>query len=335
MADGFGETTDINISFYTNAAYTLKNKYTFSGSARRDASNLFGATPNNRWQPLWSAGFAWNISNESFYNLKKIPLLKLRLTYGTSGNADPSRSAYTILSYNSISYYTQLPIARLAQFANSTLSWEKVNMLNAGVDFSLFKNRLEGSAEYYYKKGVNLFGPTPVDYTSIPTDVFVKNVASISGHGYDFSLNSKNIVGSFSWSSQLNLNFNKDKVLKYYQLNKQGSYFTNGNFYSAIAGKPVYALYDYKWAGLDPATGDPQGYYEGKVSKNYSGLTGPNTLITDMQYMGPTLPTAIASIGNTHELEKYFPYRQGYRQIRILVPAVICKLYRPVSKQDN
>ena len=58
-------------------------------------------------------------------------------------------------------------------------------------------------------------------------------------------------------------------------------------------------MYDYKWAGLDPLTGDPQGYYQGQVSKNYYDLTGPNTLITDMKYIGPTLPTATASVGNT------------------------------------
>lgn len=297
--NGFGETTNLNVSIYGNAAYSLRNKYIFSASARRDASNLFGATPNNRWQPLWSAGLAWNISKEAFYNSQKIPSLKLRLTYGVNGNADPSRSAHTILTYRKPSDYTQLPIAQVSQFKNITLSWEKVTILNLGIDFSAFQNRLEGSVEYYYKRGNNLFGPTPVDYTSVPADFIVKNVARISGNGYDVNLAGKNIVGKISWSSQLNLNFNYDKVIKNYQINKQGSNFTNGNFRSAIEGKPVYALYAYKWAELDPSTGDPQGYYQGEISKNYTDLTGPNTLVTDMQYAGPTLPTIVASLGNT------------------------------------
>lgn len=285
------------VSFFANAAYSFRRRYTLSASARRDASNLFGAGTNNRWTPLWSAGAAWDIAKERFYRLAWLPSLKVRLTYGRSGNADPLRSAVTTIVYNSISTYTGMPVASISQFENPGLRWERVSMWNGGIDFA--GRWLSGSLEYYYKRGTDLFGTSPVDYTALAFNTITKNVASIAGHGWDINLNSRNTSGKVSWSSQLNLNFNRDKVLRYYLVNKQGSNFTLGSNVSAIEGRPVYALYDYKWAGLDPATGDPLGYLNGVVSKDYASITGSGTQVTDMAYIGPTLPTAVASLGNT------------------------------------
>jgi hypothetical protein len=295
---GYSGTLNRYISFFGNAAYTYKNKYTISASGRRDASNLFGATPNNRWTPLWSTGVAWDISREKFYKLRALPTLKLRATYGLSGNADPLRSAVPVLSYYGNSVFTQLPIAYIDQYSNPELTWEKVSQLNIGLDLSNKNNRLYGSLEYYYKKGTNLLGTAPVDYTGLATDNIIKNVATFAGHGVELNLNSRNTIGPIKWSSQLNLNFNKDKVLNYYLVSKQGSDYVSGSSVSAIAGKPVYGLYDYKWGGLDPMTGDPQGYLDGVLSKDYPSITGSGTTVADLQYIGPTLPTIVASIGN-------------------------------------
>jgi hypothetical protein len=68
---------------------------------------------------------------------------------------------------------------------------------------------------------------------------------------------------------------------------------------SAIEGKPVYALYNYRWMGLDPANGDPHGWLNGAVSKNYSSITGAGTQLDDLVYVGPTLPTVVVSLANT------------------------------------
>lgn len=301
VPDGTGYSGTINryISFFGNAAYSFKNKYTLSWSGRRDASNLFGATSNNRWTPLWSAGIGWDINKEEFYKCTKLPLLKLRASYGTSGNADPLRSAVTTLQFSSVSKYTQLPIARITQFKNTGLSWERVGMLNLGLDFATRGNRLSGSVEYYYKKGTNLFGTAQVDYTGLAFNSIIKNVASIAGHGFEMGIQSNNIIGAFTWSTQLNLNFNKDKVLTYYLTDLTASNFTVGGSISALEGKPVYALYDFKWAGLDPGTGDPRGYLNGNVSKDYDSLSGAGALVTDLKYIGPTLPTTVFSLGNT------------------------------------
>lgn len=301
ISNGVGYTSKTNryLSYFANAGYTYNNKYTFTVSGRRDASNLFGTNTNNKWTPLWSAGLGWDIKKENFYPFRHFSLLKWQLTAGVSGNADPARSAVTTLVYVVSSPYVQVPIARIEQFNNPGLRWEKVKMLNMAIDFATANRRLHGSVEYYHKKATDLFGTEAIDYTGLPAPTITKNVASIKGHGWDFTLNSTNTTGRLKWSTELNLNTNKDRVIDYYLASQQGSNYTNsGKNISAIIGKPVYAVYSYRWAGLNPQTGDPQGIYQGQVSKDYTALTGSNTSITDLVYNGPALPTVFGNLAN-------------------------------------
>ncbi len=302
---GFNEKTNRFVSFYCNAAYTYNGKYTLSLSGRRDASNLFGANTNNKWTPLWSTGLGWDISKEIFYHSDILPALKLRATYGVSGNADPLRSAVTTISYGSNSPYTFNPIARIVQYNNPGLRWEKVYMFNLGLDFISKNDRIQGSVEYYRKKAKDLFGNTPVDYTSVPVPTIETNVASIKGTGVDISINSINLKGLLQWTSDMDISFNKDEAVENYLITKDGrQYVGPGTNISAQPGYPVYALYSYPFAGLNSQTGDPMGYINGQISKDYTSLTGIATQISDLKYHGRALPTAFGSVGNTISYKK-------------------------------
>jgi hypothetical protein len=107
-------------------------------------------------------------------------------------------------------------------------------------------------------------------------------------------------------------------VLDNYNPSQQGkSFIYYGEGLTAVAGKPVYAYYSYKWGGLDPATGDPLGYYRGQASKDYTALTGNSTLISDMVYSGPQFPTVFGSLANTFSwknisLTGRITYKFGY-----------------------
>lgn len=307
------------VSFYANAAYTYLNKYTLSLSGRRDASNLFGVNTNNKWAPLWSSGISWNIAKESFYNCKALPLLSLRATFGYSGNADQSRSGVTTIAYQNASLFTQTPVASIANFYNPDLRWEKVGMINIGVDFGTKNRVLTGSIEYYHKKATDLFGAAPLDYTAgLNQQTVTRNIAVIQGNGWDIELKSINVNRAFSWTTSLNLNLYKDKVTSYYLASKQASRFVNGVYTIAgVTGKPVYSVFAYKWAGLDPATGDPQGYANGLVTKDYNALTGATATITDLVYKGAAYPTLFGSLGNSFgwkhiSLTIQLQYKLGY-----------------------
>jgi hypothetical protein len=297
---GFSAKTNRFVSFYGNAAYTLHSKYTASFSARRDASNLFGVTTNNKWTPLWSAGTAWEISREKFYKLHWLQFLKARFTYGISGNADPSRSAFTTIQYLGSNAYTLQPVARIDQFANPSLRWEKVAMFNAGIDFKAFKDRINGSIEHYRKKATDLIGIAEVDYTGVSAYTLNKNTAQMKGNGWDIIINTQNTTGKFRWETNLLWSINTDKITRYYIPGKDGYLFVgNGSSINAMTGKPVYSIYSYRWAGLDPLTGDPRGYLADTISKNYSAITGAGTQIGDLVYHGRSLPKIFGSIGNS------------------------------------
>jgi TonB-dependent starch-binding outer membrane protein SusC len=303
IPDNSGLDEDINrfVSFFANAAYTYQQKYTVSLSARRDASNIFGVNINDKWNPLWSAGASWLLSGERFYHSAPIPYLRVRATYGVSGNIDPSLTAVTTMSYNGTSPYTLTPFAAVDKFYNPDLKWEKNRQINIGVDFASKNSRIAGSIDYYIKKGIDLYGPSPLDQTTgLGVGYITKNAADMLARGMDIEIHSLNINKKVRWTSDLNLSIYHDKVTSYYLSSTQGSSFIgNGIEISGLVGKPVNSVLSYKWAGLDPLTGDPQGYIDGKVSKDYSSITGSGTSIADLVYSGPGLPATYGSLGNT------------------------------------
>ncbi|TXK36454.1 SusC/RagA family TonB-linked outer membrane protein [Pontibacter qinzhouensis] len=308
------------VSLYGNAAYTFRERYTLSASARRDASNLFGVLANDRWKPLWSTGLAWNLSEEKFYRVDLLPLLRLRTSYGFSGNVDQRRTAVTTLSYRpNVSPFTGSPMAIFSNYANPELRWETSRMFNLGLDFSFRGERVTGSLAYYRKKGTDLFGRELVDYTSGIGNSITKNVAGMAGSGVDLELDTRNIeTPRFTWRTHLNLSHSRDKILEYYLSDLRGSSFVSSSpLVSGIVGKPVFSVLSYRWAGLDPATGDPQGYLDGAPGKDYAALLGTDVQLEDLRFHGSAIPTFFGSLGNTvtlgHlSLTARLTYKLGY-----------------------
>jgi TonB-linked SusC/RagA family outer membrane protein len=293
-------------SYFSNASYTLAEKYIFSASGRIDQTNLFGENANAQSVPLWSVGGKWNISKESFYHLGGLPVLDMRVTYGYQGNIINSGTAYTTASY----FRAVAPFPALYQVlspGNPNLTWERDGMLNIGVDFGTKNDILSGSLEYFGKRGHDLIGPQ-----SLPSSTgfvyAITNYASMVGHGVDIDMSSKNITGSFQWTTRLLLSLATDKVTNYDVANTNGSIF-------AVPGRPVEALFAYKWAGLD-ATGNPQGYdTTGKVSTNYEEIV--NETATQQKYIGRTQPDVFGALRNTFSykgvsLSANITYKFGY-----------------------
>lgn len=313
-----GKTTRSFVSTFANMGYTYKARYTATFSARRDASNLFGVNANQKWRPLWSAGLRYELSKESFYRSELLPYLVTRFTYGFSGNIHPTRTAVTTLSYGSINPYAPVPTASVSQFANPELKWERVGMYNLALDFGFRKQRLNGSIEYYQKNADDLFGSTRIDYTTGVSTGLIKNVAKMKGHGVDLSLNSQNLTRAFRWSTILNFSYNTERITEYYLDSELGStYVTSPSSITSLEGKPVHAVFSYKWHGLDPVTGDPLGDINGQSSTNYAAIRGDSTHITDLVYHGSYSPTVFGSLGNDFSwrgltLSVRLMYKMGY-----------------------
>jgi TonB-dependent starch-binding outer membrane protein SusC len=297
------------VSLYANAAYTFKNRYVFSASGRKDASNLFGVESNQKWVPLWSAGFSWMLNKEKFYKLDFLPYLKIRFTYGYSGNVDNSLSAFTTLRYTTGAMFTSQQYATIQNPPNPELRWEKLRIANIGFDFALKNDRISGSIDYYRKYGKDLIGLSPVDPTtgvtsSLLTFTFKGNVASMKADGIDLVLNTKNIDGKFSWASSFILSHSSARVTKYIPADLSAYvYLEYGTTINPIPGKPLYTIYSYPWAGLDPATGDPMGYINGAPSKDYSALT--TTTVDKLVYHGSAIPVFFGSLRNSFSWKNF------------------------------
>jgi TonB-dependent starch-binding outer membrane protein SusC len=296
----FSEILDRYLSLYANGAYSFKNKYTVTASVRKDASNLFGVNANQKWNPFWSSGIAWKLSDEPFYKLAWLPFLKARVTYGFSGNINNGLSALAIIHYSSTSRVTGLPYAFPTQPPNPDLTWERTGTLNWGLDFATFKNKLSGSIEYYIKKSADLFIPVHIDPTiGAPGNLLTMNAGNLSTKGIDVKLNSLLEFNKIKWEGQLLFSYVRNKVTNYkFDYADKSAYISTGNLISPLEGQDPYALICYKWGGLDPQTGDPQGYIDGKISKDYYNLIHP-TSMNDLVIKGTARPPYFGSFINS------------------------------------
>ncbi|UKJ07082.1 SusC/RagA family TonB-linked outer membrane protein [Solitalea lacus] len=309
---GQSEKLDRFHSFYANASYTLKDRYMLSGSGRLDQSNYFGVTTNGRSVPLWSVGGGWMIHREPFYQLKGVSKLKVRATYGYNGNIDKTVTAYTTARYS----YDQLNFVRTLEIINPQnpeLRWEKVGMLNVGLDFELQGKVLSGSLEYYRKNGQDLIGSLAPDPTS-GVSSFRGNVAHMKGQGIDVNLNSRNLDKGLKWSSQLLFSYATDRVTDYAKKDVAYNYtqLSTGIDIYPLKGRPVYGVYSYRFAGLDAQTGDPVGYVNGEKSTNYSAIMGvpPEELV----YHGPARPVYSGALRNTLNWKNFgLSFSLGYK----------------------
>ncbi|HEY4060686.1 MAG TPA: SusC/RagA family TonB-linked outer membrane protein [Puia sp.] len=308
-------TSDRFVSYYTNAAYTYRHRYILSASARRDESNLFGVKANQKGVPLWSVGGAWEVSKEDFYHLSWLPFLKLRVTNGYNGNVDRNVSAFTTANINNINNIYGATNFLIVNPPNPSLRWERVNILNAGIDFSTKKNHVGGSLEYYIKSGKDLIGQSPVDPTTGVVQ-FTGNTSDMRANGIDLTLHTNADIGRVHWNSVLLFSFVRDRVTTYKaSLGPVINYFYPGTP-NPLAGHPLYSVYAFRWAGLDPQTGDPRGWLDGKITNNYNNVLNSSDL-SNLVYKGPANPPYFGSWRNSFnwnhwEVSFNIVYKLGY-----------------------
>jgi TonB-linked outer membrane protein, SusC/RagA family len=249
-----GQTADEQryAAFYASVDYYLLNKYIFNLSFRTDGSSNFGS--DKQFNPNGAAGAAWVISEENFMKSLKPTLdrLTLRLSGGYTGNINRSVYPQLVISYyddyrnvNNNIYH----IGRVAGAPNPNLRWEKTYDLKAALDFGLFKDRLSGLFEMYYRKSSDVVVNSRVLSTTGYTSQKY-NMADILNKGIELTLNGTPIkTRDFSLDLSANLAWNNNKVVKYKPTYKSMSL---GDLWE---GYPVDAIYSGKLSGIDPETG--------------------------------------------------------------------------------
>ncbi|MEE9348838.1 MAG: TonB-dependent receptor, partial [Flavobacteriaceae bacterium] len=283
------EVTNRYFSFYTNAAYTYNRKYSLTGSVRIDQTNLFGTDPKYQYRPLWSVGGSWLISGEDFMdNTEWVNYLKLRTSYGVSGNVDQNTSPYLLASFTN-DVITGQQSTLINEAPNPLLRWEKTTSHNIGVDFGLLNNRLNGSFDVYNKYSDDLLARQNFD-PALGFATGVVNNGAISNKGLELRL-SYDWIQNSDWKLKTNFTIanNKNTVEEVdIEPNVAGDLLGNNDIY--LEGNPLNSLYAYEYAGLT-ANGDPSIIDEnGDVVDNVRVES-----IDALKYMGQTDPKTTGS----------------------------------------
>ena len=237
-------------SFFARANYNFDNKYILTLTARVDGSSRFGENNRNGFFPAVSAG--WRISQEKFFKIKPVSELKIRASYGLTGNDDIPPFLYAEL-YGNTSYGGQ-PGIYPSNIPNPDLKWESTAQLDVGLDIGLFKDRILLTADYYNKQTKDLLLSRPLP-TSSGFSTITENVGEVENKGIELSITSQNLQNKkLTWTTTVNFSANRNKVLKLYNNQPIDDLGRGSN--RIEVGEPIGIFYSYESLGVDPSTGD-------------------------------------------------------------------------------
>jgi TonB-linked SusC/RagA family outer membrane protein len=235
-------------SFMGRAMYSYDNRYMLSATVRSDASSRLA--PGHQWHTYPAVSAGWNITNESFMgNVNWLNSLKLRAGYGETSNQ--SIAPYATLGVLNTRPYnfgedTYATGYYVSQLPNPNLGWEYSETWNYGVDFSLLKNRLSGTVEYYVTNTKDILLGVSLPPTS-GVSSYTANVGQTQNKGIEISLNGTIIDGGrdgFTWDAGFNIYANNNKLVAL----ASGETRDEGNGW--FVGHNINAIYDYKKVGL-------------------------------------------------------------------------------------
>ncbi|QJX45800.1 TonB-dependent receptor [Hymenobacter taeanensis] len=200
---------------FSRLNYAYKGKYLLSGSIRRDGSSRFGQ--ENRYGVFPAISGGWRISEESFMDgLSQISNLKLRASYGETGNSDIGNFSSLALIGTGANYL-QLGGLAPTQLANPNLKWERTSQTDLGIDLGFFNNRVNFIADVYQKKTRDLLLARPLVFDT-GFGSYTANIGNIENKGLELGLTTVNFnasePGGFEWTSNFNISFNRNKVTK-------------------------------------------------------------------------------------------------------------------------
>lgn len=243
-------------SYMGRVGYKFKDRYMFNATVRQDGYSAFGS--GRKYGIFPSMGLGWSVSEEEFMKkLTWINYLKLRFTYGKNGNRG-------ISPYSSQSNLTQLgnqyvfgdgAVSSIGitptTMANNLLGWETTVASNLGLDFSVLKNRISGSIEYYSKNTTDLLLQLRIpNMTGYET--YFTNIGGTNNRGLEISLNTQNYTkGKFNWTTNFVYSFNRNKITKLsgVDLNNDGKE-DDDIASSRFIGQPLGTNFDYVWDGI-------------------------------------------------------------------------------------
>ncbi|MDR2281757.1 MAG: SusC/RagA family TonB-linked outer membrane protein [Sphingobacterium sp.] len=282
-------------SAYANMTYTYQRKYNVFGSIRKDYADLLGSDDRYRGRPLWSTGVSWNISNEDFFKDNKwFDQLKLRTSYGVTGNIAMNYTARMTATIAGTNLYSAQPIANVDNPPNDALRWEKTSTFNIGLDFATNNNRLRGTLDWYRKSGTDLLAIKRLDATQGFTQMMINNGDMIN-NGIEANISydwfSSGNANNLSWTTTINMGHNRNRVTNVDEIVTNPLVLAGQG--TLTVGNPVNSLYSYQFKGLDQ-NGVPLWTLSDGTVKNQIPSTDLNAVV----YSGGTNPATSIGVNN-------------------------------------
>jgi TonB-linked SusC/RagA family outer membrane protein len=241
------------LSMYSRFNYNYKGKYLLSASVRRDGSSRFGS--ENRWGTFPSFSAGWIISDEDFAkSWSALSYLKIRGEYGYAGNFSIGnyRQFGNIASTNYV-FGDQLEQGRSpVSIGNPYLTWETTRGMDIGVDVGLFNDRVSVTMDYYDKSTSEMLYQVDIPYGTGFSNI-QDNIGEFHFWGYEFGVNSINLVGDFKWNTDFNISFNRNKVIQLGTNNTPiGGIGEQGprSYWKTEVGRPMGQFFGYVFDGL-------------------------------------------------------------------------------------
>ena len=295
-----------NVSYLGLFNYNYDGKYIVDATIRREGSSFFPA--GKRFGTFGSVGLAWNVYKEDFMRGSIFNELRLRGSYGVTGNNGVGSNTYqALLSYGAD--YSNNGGATPSQFGNADLSWENGNVFDAGVVFGVFDNRLSGSFTYFNRETTDLLQQVPLSLTT-GFGAQNRNIGAMTNKGIEAML-SVDIIRNqdFNWSVSGNIATVKNEVTEL-AVGADGNDLDPlaGSVYkSTVVGEPVASWYMRTWAGVDTETGAPTWYLngqDGEVTSNYNEA--------ERTFQGSALPTYSGGFGTRVSWKGFFAEANAY-----------------------
>ncbi|MDD2961830.1 MAG: SusC/RagA family TonB-linked outer membrane protein [Muribaculaceae bacterium] len=289
-----------NAAFFATGSYSYKGRYIFNGVIRYEGSNKLGRSSQSRWLPTWNLSAAWNMHEEEWFANKVVSHAKIRASYSLTGESGPSSVSNATAIYSSykpwrpVTEASELGLA-LNELANSELTYEKKHELDIGADLGFLDNRLNLSFDWYTRNNYDLIGRIYTQGVGGVTSKYA-NVASMSSHGVEFTLSTKNIDNKdFTWTTDFTFAYAKNTITDLKARSRVIDLVQGTGF--PLEGYPVRAIFSIPFVGLNDE-GIPQIINEnGEVTTTNINFQEFEKL-GFLKYEGPTDPTITGGFGN-------------------------------------
>ena len=286
-SSGSGQSGYNKEGWFGRAEYNYDDRYVANVMYRRDGSSRFAK--EHRWGNFWAVSAAWVMNRESWFNAEWVDMLKIKASYGLQGNDGIGNFLYTDRS--SIVPAAGSVATLFSGKGNPDITWETNASFNTGVDFSFWRGRLTGTAEYFYRKTKDMLFSLPAP-ASIGYRSYYANIGDMHNQGLEIDLQGVAFqTKNFEWLINLNMTHYSNKIDRLpAELIEHDNGYQSGNYWMA-EGKPLYSWYMREFAGVN--NGDVTEYHGQKVQD------GVALYWTDQKYEGDTLVPNVDENGNT------------------------------------